>query len=109
VRFLVDAQLPPALARYLSSIGHHAEHVADIGLAGAEDPTIWDYALHTSAAIITKDEDFAIRGMLKPSGPPVIWLRIGNSSKRALLNWFGVLLPIIERDLAAGEKLIEVV
>jgi predicted nuclease of predicted toxin-antitoxin system len=35
MRFLIDAQLPPALARWLSSAGHDAEHVADIGLAGA--------------------------------------------------------------------------
>jgi len=32
MRFLVDAQLPPALARTLEAGGHEAEHVADIGL-----------------------------------------------------------------------------
>jgi predicted nuclease of predicted toxin-antitoxin system len=30
MRFLIDAQLPPALARLLSSGGYHAEHVANI-------------------------------------------------------------------------------
>jgi predicted nuclease of predicted toxin-antitoxin system len=45
MQFLIDAQLPPALARWLSSAGHHAEHVADIGLAGARDGEIWAYAL----------------------------------------------------------------
>ncbi len=29
MRFLVDAQLPPALARWLAANGHAAEHVAD--------------------------------------------------------------------------------
>ena len=29
MRFLIDAQLPPALARLLESNGHVAEHVAD--------------------------------------------------------------------------------
>jgi predicted nuclease of predicted toxin-antitoxin system len=37
MRFLIDAQLPPALARWLSSAGHDSEQVADIGLAGARD------------------------------------------------------------------------
>lgn len=32
MRFLVDAQLPPALARWLAAQGHEAEHVGDIGM-----------------------------------------------------------------------------
>jgi predicted nuclease of predicted toxin-antitoxin system len=32
MRFVVDAQLPPALARYLSSLGHDAEHVFDLDM-----------------------------------------------------------------------------
>jgi hypothetical protein len=33
LRFLVDAQLPPALARRFETLGHSAEHVSDCGLA----------------------------------------------------------------------------
>ncbi len=40
MRFLIDAQLPPALARLLASHGHAAEHVADIGLRDADDSPI---------------------------------------------------------------------
>ena len=32
MKFLVDAQLPPALARRLREAGHEAQHVEDIGL-----------------------------------------------------------------------------
>jgi predicted nuclease of predicted toxin-antitoxin system len=35
MRFLIDAQLPPALAVLLTKHGHIAEHVADIGLRHA--------------------------------------------------------------------------
>jgi len=31
-RFLVDAQLPPALARKLTALGHKAIHVLDVDL-----------------------------------------------------------------------------
>ncbi|MFO7808043.1 MAG: DUF5615 family PIN-like protein, partial [Guyparkeria sp.] len=41
MRFLVDAQLPPALARWLTERGHHAQHVADIGMMAATDHQIW--------------------------------------------------------------------
>ncbi len=32
MRFLVDAQLPPALAQFLREFSHDAEHVHEIGL-----------------------------------------------------------------------------
>jgi predicted nuclease of predicted toxin-antitoxin system len=37
---LVDAQLPPALARAIGERGHLAEHVADVGLVSADDSVI---------------------------------------------------------------------
>ncbi|WP_397220135.1 DUF5615 family PIN-like protein [Nocardioides sp. AE5] len=37
MRFLIDTQLPPALARLLVSRGHEAEHVVDIGPGEAPD------------------------------------------------------------------------
>lgn len=64
MRFLVDAQLPPALARRLESLGHRAEHVADQRMASASDNTIREYAAGVGAVIVTKDEDFAIRRLL---------------------------------------------
>jgi predicted nuclease of predicted toxin-antitoxin system len=44
MQFLVDAQLPPALTRWTSAQGYPACHVADIGMASARDPEIWDRA-----------------------------------------------------------------
>ena len=55
MRFLVDAQLPPALARWLVANGHTAEHVADRQMEAASDAAIWDCALQEAAAIITKE------------------------------------------------------
>ena len=40
LRFLVDAQLPPALARKLNTAGHEASHVLDVGLLNASDSRI---------------------------------------------------------------------
>jgi predicted nuclease of predicted toxin-antitoxin system len=41
VKFLVDAQLPPALARWLREAGHEAEHVEFVGLREESDSAIW--------------------------------------------------------------------
>ena len=108
-RFLIDAQLPPALARRLTALGHLAEHVDDVNLTSASDRHIWDYAVDHSAVVITKDEDFPIRKSLERSGPVVIWLRIGNTRKQALLEWFEALLPDMILSLEKGEQLIELV
>src|SRR2546422_4567569 len=87
VKFLVDAQLPPALARWLCEQGHEAQHVEDVGLRDADDGPIWAHALGVDAVILTKDEDFAERAARELHGPVIVWLRVGNATNRALLQW----------------------
>jgi predicted nuclease of predicted toxin-antitoxin system len=109
MRFLVDAQLPPALARWLATAGHQADHVADHQMAAASDTAIWNFASRADAAIITKDEDFARRKVLAHQGPIVIWIRLPNTRRRDLLAWFQLALPQIISALERGETLIEVI
>jgi len=109
MRFLVDAQLPPALARWLVSQGHEAEHVVDIEMASASDNAIWSWAIESGAVIVTKDEDFAVwRNATNNPRPAVVWLRVGNTRKAELLRWVEPLLPRIIRALEQDETLIEV-
>ena len=108
IRFLVDAQLPPALARWLAAKGYVAEHVGDLGMQAASDANIWDYALATSAVIVTKDEDFAQRKVLGHTGPVVVWIRLPNTRRRDLLAWFEAVLPDIVSALDRGETMVEV-
>lgn len=108
-RFLVDAQLPPALARAIAERGYGARHVVEVGLRDADDPDVWDRASREGAAVITKDEDFATRRILATDGPTIVWVRIGNCSNRALMEWFMPLLDRIVERVESGEKLIEIV
>lgn len=108
MRFLVDAQLPPALARWLTAQGHEAAHVADHGLESAADPIVWARAEADHAVLITKDEDFAVLRARFPEGPQVVWIRRGNVSRRELLAWVEPLFPDICIALGRGEALVEV-
>ena len=108
MRLLVDTQLPKALSFWLSEHGHQAEHVLDVGLGQSKDTPVWRYAQQNGAVIITKDEDFAEWVRRSRPGPAIAWLRIGNSSKRALLAWLEPLLPTIVRQLEQGDRLVEV-
>lgn len=108
IRFLVDAQLPPALARLLTDAGYQAEHVYDIGLGEASDRVIWNYATQKDAIIITKDEDFVTLSNVSSNAPPVVWVRVGNIGKQALLRWMVPMLTRIVSEIESGEKLIEI-
>jgi predicted nuclease of predicted toxin-antitoxin system len=92
----------------LRECGHQAEHVLEINLAQSKDAPIWRYAHEHGAVIVTKDEDFAEWVRRGRPGPPVVWLRIGNSSKPALIAWLEPLLPLVVRKLEEGERLVEV-
>jgi len=108
IRFLVDAQLPPALARWLTEQGYPAEHVFDFGGDGTTDDAVWARALQTGAVIVSKDEDFSLLAMRGLEGPQVLWVRTGNPRRAALIDWFGKLLPSIVMAINRGERVIEI-
>ena len=58
MKFLVDHQLPPALARFFESEGHSAQHVRELGLKQADDLVIWRHAMTNDMVVVSKDEDF---------------------------------------------------
>lgn len=109
IRFLVDAQLPPGLARHLADRGFPAEHVNRVGLGAASDVAVWNHARRTGASLITKDEDFVTLARREPDGPQVVWVRIGNIANDPLWHALAPLLDEIVAALAAGERVIEVV
>lgn len=108
MRFIIDDQLPPALAQFLRSQGHQAQHTDEVGLRGRPDHEVWRFAEVQQAIIISKDADFVALHRFKPDGPCVIWIRSGNVRKHALLNLFASVFPAIVSYLESGEKLIEV-
>lgn len=107
MRFLVDAQLPPGLARWLSSQGYPSDHVYDIGLGAAPDDAVEARARELEAVIWSKDSDFADRSR-RTQGLQVVWVRLGNTSNASLQAGIAQHLPTIEAALAAGEVLIEI-
>jgi len=109
VKFLIDAQLPPALAGWLREAGHEASHVEDAGLRDAEDGATWAHALKTGAIIVTKDEDFAARSIQTESAPMIVGLRVGHTTNRVLRLWFEARLVGIVQLAGQQHRLIEVI
>lgn len=59
MRFLLDANLPRMAVPLMTSLGYEANAARDLGLGDATDAQIAAYACKTSAAIVTRDLDFA--------------------------------------------------
>jgi predicted nuclease of predicted toxin-antitoxin system len=106
LNFLIDAQLPPALSKWISGRGHEAKHVFEIALHTASDPAIWEHARTANAIIISKDEDFVARWLFEPQ-VRFIWIRKGNCSNQALIAWLEPLWVETLRRLEQGEQFIE--
>ena len=105
-RVWVDAQLPPALARWLArEYGVDAVHVDDPGFLGAGDPAIFAAARAGGAAVVVTKDDFV--RLLDQHGPPpqVVWVTYGNLRNRALRQRFRPVWPRVAARLAAGEPL----
>ena len=107
-RFIVDAQLPPSLARFLSDeFGVQAQHVEGLGLRGAKDKDIGQLARDTSAAVLTKDQDFVT---MAHTGrvPATVLLACGNVANARLQeimrNNFASALALLD----SGERVVEI-
>jgi predicted nuclease of predicted toxin-antitoxin system len=107
VKFLVDHQLPVALARFIASQGHQAEHVGDLGLKEADDRVIWQRAGAHGLVVVSKDEDFTFLAGVPGGTGKLVWVRIGNCRKQVLLEAFRAQLPGIVSELEAGSQIVE--
>lgn len=107
MKFLVDAQLPLALATWLRESGHDVDHVADIGLLSATDHEIWAAALARDAILVTKDRDFAEWSIARTPRPQVLWVRIGNAANLSLIARLEAAWDQIQESLTSGARVVE--
>ena len=74
MKFLVDAQLPRRLAKWLAGQGCDALHTLDQPLANAStDDEVTDFADRDGRVVVTKDSDFVQSHILR-SRPQRLWL-----------------------------------
>jgi len=108
VKFLVDNQLPAALARWLSAQGHDAVHVLDRGQGQTDDRQIWSDAIAENRIVVSKDEDFFILATRPDDAGRLLWLRLGNCRTQHLLTKLDQAWSDIESVLASGQRIVEI-
>lgn len=108
MRFLVDNQLPGALARFLRSHGQDAQHVLDLQMDEASDVDIWNLVASQDGALVSKDQDFLHLANLPGGSGRLVWVRLGNCRTRALLAAFERALPTLIAALEEGHRVVEI-
>ena len=105
----IDAQLSPALARWLSDpFGVAAYAVGGLGLREAKDLVIFHAAREAGAVVMSKDSDFVL--LLERFGPPpqILWVTCGNTSNARTREVLLKSLPEARARLEQGEPLVEI-
>ena len=106
MKFLVDNQLPAALAGWLAARAD-ALHVLDCGMEATPDGDIWSYAIQEGRIVVSKDEDF-FHLANRPGDPGrLLWVRLGNCRTTALLARICAEWAAIKREFSSGQRIVE--
>lgn len=96
MKFLVDAQLPARLARFLNDAGHDALHSSELADGNrTTDVRIAEVADGEGRVVVTKDRDFRDGHLLSRSPRRLLVVATGNITNAALLALFEVNLGAV--------------
>jgi predicted nuclease of predicted toxin-antitoxin system len=108
MKLLVDNQLPVQLAVFLRSRGHDCLHVADLGLAKANDIELWDRCGRELRVLVSKDDDFVSLANRPGDTGRLIWVRLGNCRNNALMAAFDHIHAELVLAIESGQRIVEV-
>lgn len=100
MKFLVDAQLPRQLARWLEANGCDARHTLDLpGGNATTDDEVTDLSDREGRIVVTKDSDFVQSHILR-SRPQRLWLiSTGNMRNQDLESLVARHWPTLQNAL----------
>jgi predicted nuclease of predicted toxin-antitoxin system len=99
LKLLIDNSLSWRIARDLRRAGHDTVHIADLGLAAADDKVVYGRAVLESRSIITQDSDFGPVHTTSDSRIGVVLLRLSDGRPRSQAEVLVANLPELEQSL----------
>lgn len=108
MNFLVDNQLPDVLCRFLNEHGHESKHVVDLRMDEVNDIEIWNHITTNNWILVSKDEDFLHLANRPGDIGKLLWVRVGNCRKQALVRTFERQLPRIIGAFTEGFRIVEI-
>ena len=107
LKFIIDTQLPPKLAKFLRNKGFSAIHTTYFPNGHLlDDKTIVQIAIRDDLIIITKGSDFLDNYLVHGVPPKVLMLQFGNISNADLVALFEGNIDNIENTFIGGADFI---
>jgi len=89
MRFIIDAQLPLALSKYIENKGFDVIHTVDLpNKEYTTDNEIREISVRESRIVITKDSDFVDSFYVKGIPPKLLLISTGNTNNKTLISLF---------------------
>ena len=104
MKALLDLNLSFRLVEILLSQFPGSRHVKDFGLTGDDDERICNLAKEEGFVIVTKDNDFLARALVRGHPPQVVQICVGNSSTKEIAELLVARSLEIERFVTANRQ-----
>ena len=106
---LFDQNLSHRLVPALADLFPDSVHVGLLGMAEADDLTIWDHAKTHNLVIVTQDSDYSDWNKLRGAPPKIVWLRCGNATVDQIQQKIrNAAARILEMNSHSGAEVIEI-
>lgn len=103
MKFFLDENLSPQHAAELRSNGHDVYSVAEVGLSGAKDEQILQFAIENQRVLITLDADFAHILRFPPAHTPgVLRLKVHPPTEEGIRQTLQRALSLLVNTDLAG-------
>jgi len=110
MKFLVDAQISPAIAAWINRTFEDIEAVSarSVELQFANDAEIYTYARENGYNVMSKDGDFL--NFVRKFGHPLhfIWITCGNTSNAKMREVLGKTMKSVNELIENGEPVVEI-
>jgi predicted nuclease of predicted toxin-antitoxin system len=107
MKFLIDAQLPVRLSRFLQTAGYDTIHTRDLPQENATpDTEVNTISIQESRIVITKDSDFLDSFLIRQEPYKLLLVTTGNITNAELETLFESNLPLLV-ELFSQHSLIE--
>ncbi|MDP5170366.1 MAG: DUF5615 family PIN-like protein [Bacteroidia bacterium] len=109
MKFIIDAQLPLVLQKWLLDAGFEVIHTNDLPKKNrTSDLEIIDLAEREGRIVITKDSDFFKHYLLNGVPKRILMITTGNIVNRELIRLFELNFPKILELFERGGEIIEI-
>lgn len=103
MKLLLDENLSPKLPALLADLYPGSSQNELLGLRGATDTAVWEFAKAGAYVLVSKDNDFRQRSFQYGAPPKVVWLSVGNAGTSIILQLLRESLAEIERFIQQSE------